>query len=187
MGTRLADLWCCSIQRQAPNLQVAVAPNIATARECDDLEAALEPEAALERYLKLSQRQAYIEAARRHLLQGLVFFVLYLTSDIALCVRLWRECQALDSVFLKFIAAIAQQSVMLKASTLDPTLVSLNRGYKIMTKTETEDTRWEDVGHELRATMTFVFVSCWKMRRPSGRPSPPRHAEVAALRRAHTF
>lgn len=150
-----------------------------TARELEaslDLEAALEPEAALGKYLKLSQKQAYIEALRRHLLQILVFVVFYLTSDIALCVRLWRECQALDSVFQKFITSIAQQSVVLEASTLDLMLVSLNQGYRIMVKTETEDTLWGYVRRELRAMMT---------RSPSGRPSPPQHRGARTLQRSN--
>ena len=140
------------------------------------LEANPELDAALKSYLTLAQRQAMIEMARRHLLQVLIFVVLILTRDIALCVRLWRDCQALDGVFQKFINSIAQQSVVREVSTLDQALESLNHGYRFMVKAE--ELFWSEIKDDIAQALSGMWVGVYAMVRQSlsmcGRPSRTR-------------
>ncbi|KAH0830003.1 hypothetical protein FOPE_10401 [Fonsecaea pedrosoi] len=196
------------IQRQAQSSQAeAPLPNLEAGRNIDgsiDAEAALglatvhklvadhDLSTSLKNYLKLAQRQAVIEVVRRHLLQVLVFTVLAFTHDISLCVRLWRDCQALDGVFQKFINSIAQQSVVREATTLDQALLSLNQGYKFMEKAEY--TFWEEVRCEiweiLRQIGTGVCAR-WSKRLLSRRGPPrlprPGYGVAGVLRRSLTI
>ncbi|KIW76789.1 hypothetical protein Z517_09233 [Fonsecaea pedrosoi CBS 271.37] len=194
------------IQRQAQSSQAEAASNLEAGRNIDgslDAEAALglatvhklvadhDLSTSLKNYLKLAQRQAVIEVVRRHLLQVLVFAVLAFTHDISLCVRLWRDCQALDGVFQKFINSIAQQSVVREATTLDQALLSLNQGYKFMEKAEC--TFWEEVRCETWEILRQMGVGvCSRSRRLLSRRGPPRqprsgYGAVGVLRRSLTI